>query len=552
MGAIALCLAAVPAFLATTVPAAADPTSVAMVVGNPASLSSGENHMRQRWLDQGYAVEVLDDDTVTSAAVEAHSIGFISWSVGSSVSAVRALDSVQVPVWVGRPTYLDDFGLTGAGGSRYGTKTGNTLTIEDKTHPVAAGRSGTVVIQGQTQKVSYGVPTSDAALVATSTGDASVFTLETGDELATGVPAPSCRMTFPVVANAAATYTIHGWAMFDATTQWGLDCPPPEPPPEPTGDVEQVVLVSMDGLNPQALVALGPTGAPNLHQMIDEGASTMNARTVVEKTETLPNHTSMVTSRWVALPGGTGVTFNTDNLSTVHASAGEYVPSVFDVVHDAGGSTALYATKSKFQFIDRSWNGANGAPDVTGPDDGTDKIDQFRRGDSSTMTTRLIEDLQTTWPTTFSMLHLRDPDSAGHTFDFMSPEYLAAVQAADTQLGRLLDAIDADTYLSQSTVVVLTADHGGVPMTQAHGDPTQKDNYTIPFLVWGFEVAAGADLYALNLDDRNDPLVTRPPYDDLVPQPVRNAEAGNLATDLLGLPAVPTSRIGAGQDLDVS
>ncbi len=259
MGAIALCLAAVPAFLATTVPAAADPTSVAMVVGNPASLSSGENHTRQRWLDQGYAVEVLDDDTVTAAAVEAHSIGFISWSVGSSVPAVRALDSVQVPVWVGRPTYLDDFGLTGAGGSQYGTKTGNTLTIEDETHPAAAGRSGTVVIQGASKKVSFGVPTPEAAVVATSTGDASVFTVDTGDQLASGDPAASCRMTFPVVANAAATYTADGWAMFDAMTQWGLDCPAPSLPPAPTGEVEQVVLVSMDGLNPQALVALGPT-----------------------------------------------------------------------------------------------------------------------------------------------------------------------------------------------------------------------------------------------------------------------------------------------------
>ncbi len=541
-----------PAVLATTAPAVADPPSVAMVVGNPGALSAGENTMAERWLGAGYGVAVLDDDTVTPAAVEAHSFGFISWSVGSSVPAVRALDSVDVPVWVGRPTYLDNFELTGSGGGAYGSKPGNTLTIEDETHPAAAGRTGTVVIQGATQKVSYGIPSSAAAVVATSTGDASVFTLMTGDQLPSGDTAPSCRMTFPVVANAPASYTPDGWAMFDAMTQWALDCPPTPPPPEPTGDVEQVVLVSMDGLNPQALQVLGPTGAPNFHRMKTEGASTLNARTLVEKTETLPNHTSMVTSRWVNLPDGTGVTFNTDNLSTVHVSAGEYVPSVFDVVHDAGGSTGLYATKSKFQFIDRSWNGASGAPDVTGADDGTDKIDEFRRGDTPAMTTRLIEDLQTTRPTTFSMLHLRDPDSAGHAFGFMSPEYLAAVQAADAQLGRLLDAVAADSYLSQSTVVVLTADHGGMAAAQSHGDPTQPDNYTIPFLVWGFEVAAGADLYALNLDDRTDPLVTRPPYDDLVPQPVRNAEAGNLATDLLGLPAVPTSRLGADQDLDVS
>ena len=549
-GAITLSVAAVvPAVLSAPSPAAADPPSVAMVVGNPAALTAGENRMRLRWGGDGYVVEVLDDDTVTSAQVEAHSFGFISWSVVPTASAVRALADVGVPLWAGRSAFFDDFGLTGYGSGEYGTKTGDTVTIADETHPAAAGYTGDVVIQNATQKVSWGAPADEAAVVATSTGVASVFTLETGDELDNGIPAPSCRMSFPVVGNAPATYTTDGWAMFEAMTQWAVDCPPP---PQPTGDVEQVVLVSMDGLNPKAITTLGPAGAPNFHQMMDEGASTLNARTVFEKTETLPNHTSMVTSRRVALPEGTGVTFNTDNLSTVHVSAGGYVPSVFDVVHDAGGSTRLFTTKSKFNFLNRSWNDVNGAPDVTGADDGSDKIDEFWVGASATMTTRLIEDLQTTRPTTFSMLHLRDPDSAGHAFGWMSPEYLAAVQAVDTQLGRLLDAIATDSYLSQSTAVVLTVDHGGISAVKAHGDPTHPDNYTIPFVVWGFEVAAGADLYALNLDDRTDPLTTRPDYDDLLPQPIRNAEAGNLATDLLGLPVIPTSELGTDQDLDVS
>ena len=48
--------------------------------------------------------------------------------------------------------------------------------------------------------------------------------------------------------------------------------------------------------------------------------------------------------------------------------------SIFDVVHDHGGSTALYATKHKFQFYVRSWN-VHGAPDRVGSDDGRAKID---------------------------------------------------------------------------------------------------------------------------------------------------------------------------------
>jgi hypothetical protein len=38
---------------------------------------------------------------------------------------------------------------------------------------------------------------------------------------------------------------------------------------------------------------------------------------------------------------------------------------VFDVVHDHGGRTALYAAKPKFRMFARTWN-AHGAPDRVG------------------------------------------------------------------------------------------------------------------------------------------------------------------------------------------
>ena len=159
-----------------------------------------------------------------------------------------------------------------------------------------------------------------------------------------------------------------------------------------------------------------------------------------------------------------------------------------------------------------------------------------------------MEALTTSRPT-FSMLHLRDPDRAGHEFGFMSPEYLQAVRDMDVQLGRLLDAVAGDPHLAASTVVILTTDHGGGE--RSHSDPLQPVNYTIPFLVWGFDVEPGADLYALNSDDRADPGTLQPAYAEPV-QPIRNAEVGNLVADLLRLPAVPTSRIGDDQGLDVS
>ena len=147
----------------------------------------------------------------------------------------------------------------------------------------------------------------------------------------------------------------------------------------PSGSISRVVAISIDGLNPHAITELGTAGAPTFHRLMREGAYTLDARTEREQTRTLPNHTGMLTGRRIdARRGGHGVTYNTDigRRRTVHSSAGEYVSSVFDVVHDHGGRTALFATKTKFALYQRTWN-TDGGPDRVGADDGRAKIDRF-------------------------------------------------------------------------------------------------------------------------------------------------------------------------------
>ena len=96
------------------------------------------------------------------------------------------------------------------------------------------------------------------------------------------------------------------------------------------------------------------------------------------------------------------------------------------------------------------------------------------------------------------------------------------------------------------TAIILTADHGNQdnPVTGA-------DRYSVPFYVWGPGVPAGADLYALNAGKRqvaaSYPMTT---YTGM--QPIRNAEAANLALNLLGLGAIPGSTINSAQDLLVT
>ena len=315
-------------------------------------------------------------------------------------------------------------------------------------------------------------------------------------------------------------------------------------------DLEHVVLISVDGFNPQAVTTLGPAGAPAFHQMMNEGASTLNARTTVEQTRTLPNHSSMVSGRPVTTSRGHGVSFNSDNGSTIHASAGRYVASIFDVVHDNGGTTGMYVGKSKLEFLDRSWNATNGAEDVTGHDDGRDKVDAYQVADSTATMATLLDELASPSPTTLSFVHFADPDNAGHASGFMSPSYLNAVTVVDGYVGHVLEAITADPDLAGSTVVIVTSDHGGASGAVDHASPTVAANYTVPFLAWGAGVAAGADLYSLNRD-RADPGTRQPKYTAPV-QPIRTGEAANLIADLLGYGPVQGATFNTDQSLDLA
>ena len=524
--------------------------TVLVVVAAPGSPTAGDQALVTRLAGLGFTATLADDHRVRPADAADHAFVLVAESSKPWLAAVRSLGSAGVPMLVARSQLYDDYGLTRPkAGTGYGTRQASSHDVVDPGHPLAAGLAGTVVMQEAGLPMSWGLPTDSATTVARLGARPTVFAVAAGDPLHSGEPAPACRVAFPASDAGVVTFTAAAWDMFDAAVAWLVDgCQAPAPPPPvdlPGEDVEHVVAISVDGLNPDAIAQLGAAGAPTFHRLLAEGATTLDARSMVERTRTLPNHTSMVTGHRIALPEGHGVSFNYDNGSTVHSAAGRYVPSVFDVVHDAGGTTAMYAGKSKFDLLDRSWNATTGAPDVTGADDGRDKIDAYLRHPDSGHLTDLLTASLSSNPASFSLFHFDDPDTAGHANGWLSPEYLAAVTAVDGWIGEVLDTVAGDPELAASTVVVITADHGGT--STRHDNAALAENYTIPFIVWGDGVTAGADLYALS-PGRLDPGTGQPPYSDPVP-PVRNGEVANLATGLLDLGPVPGSEVNADQDL---
>jgi hypothetical protein len=311
--------------------------------------------------------------------------------------------------------------------------------------------------------------------------------------------------------------------------------------------VEYVVHVSVDGLRSDVIEFLGPEYLPNFHRMRIAGIYTDNARSEYDYTVTLPNHSCILTGRPVLGSDGHGVTFNSDPGTTFEAVKGYYIAGVFDVLHDNGYSTGMYASKSKFAFFERSWDGINGAPDTTGTDYGRDKIDTYVNvGDTRALIDSfLLHSAES--PHTYSFIHFADPDAVGHDNGWGSTAYYHSVMKVDTLLGRVFDLIDGYP-MAGVTAVILTADHGGT--ATSHDNPLLPENYTVPLYVTGPGVPAGAGIYPFNPVSRLDPLDSRPAY-DASPQPVRNGGTSNLALELLGLGPIPGSVINSDQDLDV-
>jgi hypothetical protein len=261
----------------------------------------------------------------------------------------------------------------------------------------------------------------------------------------------------------------------------------------------------------------------------------------------------MLTGRPVLLPSGApamthhGYTSNGNPplTETLHGftTPDWYKASAFDVAHDAGRSTGLYASKYKFAIYDQSYNATNGADHPNG----RDKIDGFANPEvTATMQTQLLTDLAAN-RFNYTFVHYADCDDAGHTVGWGTPTWNVALTTVDGYIGQLFNLVETDSTLASKTAIILSADHGGAGT--GHSTATAATNYTIPFFVWGAGVAHG-DLYALNPGTRTDPGTGRPDY-NAAGQPIRNGDGGNLALSLLGLGPIPGSLINASQNLRV-
>jgi predicted AlkP superfamily pyrophosphatase or phosphodiesterase len=238
-------------------------------------------------------------------------------------------------------------------------------------------------------------------------------------------------------------------------------------PAAPAAD-KRVLIISVDAMRPDlALRAETPT----IRSMLKKGTFTFWARTTAVSI-TLPSHTSMLTG---VKPDRHGIVWNVD--LPLKQPIYPAVPTLFELAHKAGLTTAMAAGKSKFSALAKphtlDWSFI---PNSTLTSD-------------QSVTDQAVAMIREHQPQVL-FVHLPDVDTVGHKCGWGSDEQIKAIENADAQIRRLLDALD-EKHLRDRTLIIVTADHGGAGKTHGADDPRSRH---IPWIVTGPGVRENYDL----------------------------------------------------------
>lgn len=268
-------------------------------------------------------------------------------------------------------------------------------------------------------------------------------------------------------------------------------------PPKP----ERVIVISLDGARSDALLA----ETPNIQALARRGAVDWQASTIYPPV-TLPAHASMLTGLSVEQHG-------LDHNDSLYPCPAITAPTFITLAREAGYRTAMVVGKEKFCQFQQS-----------------ELVDYtFARAGDGSVVDRVLELLDEDYQVIFA--HFPNPDYFGHLTNWMSDTYIDEMSNTDAQVGRIMTKLD-ELGLTDKTLVILTADHGG--HGNSHGQNIPED-MVIPWMIAGPGVTAGTDFESrVSIMDTAATVLwvlDLPMRDDMVGQPVLEA-FGLVASDV--------------------
>ncbi len=197
------------------------------------------------------------------------------------------------------------------------------------------------------------------------------------------------------------------------------------------GKAQRVIIISFDGLRPDAV-----TEAPmeNLIRWMRNGAYSLEARTI-SPSLTLPAHASMISGLCASQHG---ITWNSGLLEWGYSEGVD----VFDLAHAAGLRTVMIVGKDKLRQL--------AEPETT---------DVFEIHPLDVDIFQAAKD-QLSSGFHLMLIHIPSADDRGHSFGWMTNAQLKTLRESDALFGDFIAELDQQG-LTSSTLVIVTADHGG-------------------------------------------------------------------------------------------
>jgi len=234
---------------------------------------------------------------------------------------------------------------------------------------------------------------------------------------------------------------------------------------------KHVILIGSDGFG---AYAFEKAKIPNLRKMMNEGAFSLQARSVLPSSSAV-NWASMIMGSSPELHGYTEWGSKTPELPSRIVGEEKIYPTIFSVI-----DTQMPEAKKGVSY---TWEGIGYLFEKNIVD-----LDFNGKTDEETTEKALKFIIEEKPALTF--IHLSHPDNVGHQIGHDTLEYYAAVEKVDSLVGKIINTLE-ENGIMDDTVIIFSSDHGGVG--KGHGGKSLLE-VEIPWIIYGKNISAIGEL----------------------------------------------------------
>lgn len=236
-------------------------------------------------------------------------------------------------------------------------------------------------------------------------------------------------------------------------------------------NAQRIVVIGLDGFSSEGFKG---SKHPNIDKLFEKGLITLSSRPVLPSV-TLPNWTSHLTGQGPEEHGITGNNWTLENrpLQALETDQDGYSPSIFKILKDKkpNAKTAFFYNWAELiNPINKKY-----LDEVS-----FEENDKYKTNYAKAL--KFIGENKNNPMLVF--LYSVHTDHAGHGHGWMSPEYIAAIEEVDIEIGNFIQTLK-EKNLYEDTYFLLLTDHGGI--NKGHGGSTMNE-MQIPFGITGKKI----------------------------------------------------------------